>query len=76
MAVTIPLLFQDRDGDPGGGERGVDPHPAVGQQRPALRLHPVGDQLPGPARHGCLHPGRLLEEDQRAGTTLALPWTL
>lgn len=24
-------LFQDRDCDLGGGERGVDPHPAVGQ---------------------------------------------
>lgn len=45
----------------------MDPHPAVGQQRPALRLHPVGDQLPRPARYRRLHPGRLLEEDQRAG---------
>lgn len=58
---------QDRDRDLDGGERGVDPHPAVGQQWPALRLHPVGDQLPRPPRHRCLHPGRLLEEDQRAG---------
>lgn len=53
----------------------MDPHPAVGQQWPALRLHPVGDQLPRPARHRCLHPGRLLEEDQRAGDmSVKSPW--
>lgn len=58
------VLFQDRDCYLGGGERGVDPHPAVGQQRPAVRLHPVGDELPRSARHRRLHPGHLLDEDQ------------
>lgn len=79
IAVTTNLnllwglpSFQDCDRDLDGGERCVDPHPTVGQQRPALRLHPVGDQLPRPARYRRLHPGRLLEEDQRAGSTLTL----
>lgn len=60
-------LFQDCDRDPGGGECGVDPHPAVGQQWPAVRLHPVSDELPRSTRHRCLHSGCVLEEDQRAG---------
>lgn len=63
-------MFQDRDSDLSGGERGVDPHPAVSQQRPTVCLHPVGDELPRSARPGRVHPGRVLEENQRAGNTL------
>lgn len=70
-------LFQDRDSDLGGGKCRVDPHLTVGQQRPAVCLHPVSDELPRSARHCCLHSGCLLEADQRAGNTHAsLPRTL
>lgn len=62
-------LFQDCDCHPGGGERGVDPNPAVGQQRSAVCLHPVSDQLPRATHHCCLHSGRVLEEDQWTGNT-------
>lgn len=65
--------LQDRDSDLGGGERGVDPHLTVGQQWPALRLHPVGDELPRSACHCRLHAGCVLEEDQRAGNMHADP---
>lgn len=67
LKVKEMCLFQDCDCDLGGSECGVDPHPAVGQQWPAVCLHPVSDELPRSTRHCCLHPGSLLEEDQRAG---------
>lgn len=57
-------LFQDCDCHLGGGECGVDPHLAVSQQRSAVCLHPVSDELPCSTRHCCLHSGRVLEEDQ------------
>nr|KAF6274275.1 solute carrier family 5 member 10 [Myotis myotis] len=52
------------------GERGLDPGPAGCQQRAALHLHAVGDQLPGPPGDRRLHPGRLLAASQRAGGLL------
>ncbi|XP_064376153.1 sodium/mannose cotransporter SLC5A10 isoform X6 [Dromaius novaehollandiae] len=58
---------QGGDGGTGGTQRGLDPHPAERQQRPALRLHPGRHQLPGASRHRRLPPGRLLAPSQRAG---------
>lgn len=48
-------------------ERGLDPRPARLQQRAALHLHAVGDQLAGPPGDRGLCPGHLLAAGQRAG---------
>lgn len=56
---------QDRDRHPRRHQCSLDPDPSERQQRAALRLHPISDQLPGSARHRHFRYGRLLEKDQR-----------
>ncbi|TTE66782.1 Sodium/glucose cotransporter 5 [Bagarius yarrelli] len=53
--------------DPRGHQRGLDPDPSERQQWPALRLHPIGDQLPSSARYRHLCHGSVLEKNQRGG---------
>ncbi|XP_074153271.1 sodium/glucose cotransporter 4 isoform X2 [Sminthopsis crassicaudata] len=50
----------------GGHQHSLDPHHPERQQRAALRLHPVGHQLPGAAHHCALPPGHLLPPGHRA----------